>query len=361
MNSSLQILYMNPILRQIIYDLPLCESDDITKPSNFIELNQKYEILMAIQKLFCELQYLNTQAISTIKLTEAFKWHSSEGSNQQDSQEFIRLFLYEILERILIGTAYDGHINNLFKILTTVSLKCGNCAHTKNREEANLDICLPVKDNDGVLNSLNQLFKHEEVIMDYKCEACEEKVDLIKSSKINHLPLFLNFPLNKFEFDFETFERIKLNDKYQFPLEIDMNDYVTDGFVGNCEDTKYELYGIIIHRGTPYSGHYFSYIRDLNKEGKWDLQEIKEFLKEPVKAEEKKEEEENPKTDATGDTEEKNALKNGNENQRGKGKKGANNNNNKNYNQKGNNHNVNKNQNKGKKKSMINESFMFII
>jgi len=227
-------------------------------------------------------------------------------------------------------------------------MKCSNCAHIKTREEVNLDICLPVNNNQGVVDGLNQLFKHEEVISDYECESCEQKVDLVRSSKIDNLPLCLNFPLNKFKFDLETFERIKINDKYEFPLEIDMKDFVSEEFVGSEEDTKYELYGIIIHRGTPYSGHYFSYIRDLNKEGVWDLQEIKEYLDEPVKAEEKKEEDDE-QANATKNTniEESNAQHK-NESHKGKGKKPANN---KNGNQKGNKENANKNQNKGKKKS----------
>jgi len=307
---------MNPILRQIIYDLPLCDSDDIKTPSNFIEKNQKYDILIAIQKLFCQLQYLNIHSISTLNLTESFKWQASEGSYQQDSQEFIRLFLFEILERILIGTPYDGHINNLYKILTQVSMTCSNCLNIKTREETNLDICLPVKDLSSVKESLNQLFKNEEIISDYKCEICNQKVDLIKTSKIHHLPLFLNFPLNKFEFDFEIMERIKLTGKYEFPLEIDLKDYITHELFQNLyyklkienniytkenektdflsgvdgDETIYELYGIIIHRGTPYSGHYFSYIRDLKSEGIWDLQEVREYMKEPLKQEDSKEE-----------------------------------------------------------------------
>lgn len=294
MNSSLQVLYMNPVLRQAIYDLPLCIEDNISKPSNFLEKNQKYDILIAIQKLFSKLQFLNIQSISTLNLTESFKWEGGEGAYQQDSQEFIRLFLFELLERILIGTPYDGCINSMFKILTCIKMRCRNCDNMRTREETNLDIVLPVKNIKSVEHSLKELFVTEEVIQDYKCENCQQKVDLVKSSKISHLPIFLNFPLNKFEFDLETFERIKINSKFEFPLELDMKDYLLAESSLNSsndeknldkaakEDTKYELYAIIIHRGTPYSGHYFAYIRDLNNEGNWNLEELAEFTKEPV-------------------------------------------------------------------------------
>jgi hypothetical protein len=115
MNSSLQVLFMNPLLRQIILDLPLCDGH-IDIPSDFVELNsQKYSILLTIQKLFAQLMNYDIRAIETTALTQAFKWDSSEGRYQQDSQEFVRLFLFDMLERALFGTPYDGVINNLFK------------------------------------------------------------------------------------------------------------------------------------------------------------------------------------------------------------------------------------------------------
>ena len=43
----------------------------------------------------------------------------------------------------------------------------------------------------------------------------------------------------------------------------------------------YELFGVLIHRGTAHSGHYFAYIRDTLGEGDWksNFQEKVEELK----------------------------------------------------------------------------------
>jgi hypothetical protein len=115
MNSALQVLYMNPILRQIILDLPLCDGH-IEIPTDFVEQgSQKHLILLTIQKLFTQLFKYDIRAVETTDLTTAFRWDSSEGRYQQDSQEFVRLFLFDMLERALMGTPYDGVINNLFK------------------------------------------------------------------------------------------------------------------------------------------------------------------------------------------------------------------------------------------------------
>lgn len=44
-------------------------------------------------------------------------------------------------------------------------------------------------------------------------------------------------------------------------------------------ELNYELYGIIVHRGDAYKGHYFSYIRDLTDSGLWDLDKVNKTSK----------------------------------------------------------------------------------
>lgn len=289
MNSALQVLFMNPLFRQIIYDLPLCENDNVKSSSSFIPQGQMYEILIALQKLFIKLEKYDIRALSTKSLTEAFEWSGSDGSVQHDSQEFIRL-LFETLDNILHSTDFNGIINNLFRVVNYSYRTCSNCNHTNTSEEYNLEITLPVRDIKNLQDSLNSLYKSNEIINDYKCDECSQRVDLLKGSKICQLPILLNFSLMKMDYDYNTFERIKLNSRFEFPLEIDMREYMKHGNPAIEEEYKYELYGIIIHRGTPYQGHYFSYIRDLNNDGHWDLLNLNEFKNQPEKIETQEEE-----------------------------------------------------------------------
>ncbi len=290
MNSALQVLFMNPLFRQIIYDLPLCQGEDINTPSNFVAQGQMYQILIAIQKLFIKLEKYDIRAIITRTLTEAFEWSGPDGTVQHDSQEFIRL-IFETLDNILISTSFNGVINNLFRIVNFSFRTCSNCNHTNTSEEYNLEITVPVRDKTGLIDSLDSLYNSSEIISDYKCDECGERVDLKKGSKISQLPVLLNFSLNKMDYDYNTYERIKLTNRFDFPLEIDMRQYVKDVKEGDLEeDFEYELYSIIVHRGTPYQGHYFSYVRDLTSEGNWNLTDLKQFNSEPEKFEEKKEE-----------------------------------------------------------------------
>ncbi len=73
--------------------------------------------------------------------------------------------------------------------------------------------------------------------------------------------------MNRFEFDYDTFERKKVNDKFEFGLELDLTQY-TEFQEDNC---KYELQAVMIHTGTAHGGHYHAYIRDLMDEGNFSL------------------------------------------------------------------------------------------
>jgi ubiquitin carboxyl-terminal hydrolase 40 len=34
-------------------------------------------------------------------------------------------------------------------------------------------------------------------------------------------------------------------------------------------ETNYELFAVVIHKGTCYSGHYYGYIKDIDQIGTW--------------------------------------------------------------------------------------------
>lgn len=59
----------------------------------------------------------------------------------------------------------------------------------------------------------------------YFCEVCQKKVDALKGVKIKSLPDILQISLNRFEFDFVTFDRKKVTDRFEFGLELDLSPY----------------------------------------------------------------------------------------------------------------------------------------
>lgn len=85
------------------------------------------------------------------------------------------------------------------------------------------------------------------------------------------LPNTLAFTLKRFEFDYNTMLRYKLNDYFEFPLELDVIKYTEQVLSESIEEMhdenyfKYKLSGVLVHSGTAESGHYYSFIRDAEK------------------------------------------------------------------------------------------------
>lgn len=75
----------------------------------------------------------------------------------------------------------------------------------------------------------------------------------------------------------KTWQRIKVLDKFEFPIEIDLYDYLEDDFkLKTSHDyCTYELFSVIIHSGSAYGGHYHTYIRDVQNIGNWLNDDVK--------------------------------------------------------------------------------------
>lgn len=154
------------------------------------------------------------------------------------------------------------------------------------REEPSLAISLQVKNKKNILESLQNFTQGEMLEGDnaYLCDKCDKKVSTLKRVCIKKLPNILILVLKRFEFDFDTMQRFKVNDYCEFPQDLNMLPY-TQGFLKKKENNKdelseealmnepqeyppeyykYTLRGTVIHMGTADSGHYYSLIKDNN-------------------------------------------------------------------------------------------------
>jgi ubiquitin C-terminal hydrolase len=60
----------------------------------------------------------------------------------------------------------------------------------------------------------------------YHCSECDTKVDALKGLKFKSFPYFLVLQLKRFDLDYVTMQRKKLNDEVKFPEILNMNTYV---------------------------------------------------------------------------------------------------------------------------------------
>jgi hypothetical protein len=63
----------------------------------------------------------------------------------------------------------------------------------------------------------------------YFCETCKKHIDTLKRSCIKELPNTLILHLKRFEFNFDTMRKVKLNDYCEFPDVLDMLPYTREG------------------------------------------------------------------------------------------------------------------------------------
>ena len=76
----------------------------------------------------------------------------------------------------------------------------------------------------------------------------------------------LIFVLKRFEFNYETMKRVKINDYYEFPLELDMTKYISEK-KNDVNLNKYKLKSVVVHMGHSEGGHYYAFIK--NKNDNW--------------------------------------------------------------------------------------------
>eukprot|EP00826_Nyctotherus_ovalis_P024660 TRINITY_DN19035_c0_g1_i1.p1 TRINITY_DN19035_c0_g1~~TRINITY_DN19035_c0_g1_i1.p1 ORF type:complete len:132 (-),score=47.53 TRINITY_DN19035_c0_g1_i1:47-442(-) len=100
---------------------------------------------------------------------------------------------------------------------------------------------------------------------------CETHNKLIRASKkylLKKLPQTLILILKRFEFNYMTMQKQKVNDYCEFPFDLNMYKWTYDGKKNMNEEKKeeydYNLVGVLVHFGTAEGGHYYSYIKELS-------------------------------------------------------------------------------------------------
>ena len=190
-----------------------------------------------------------------------------------DSSEFYHNFC-DIIHNSLENTKYKTLIEDLFCGKSQEKRICSNCGNTSSKEEEFKQISLEVKDKNDLYESLDQYIS-EEIIDDYKCDKCNNKVKLKKSALFSSLPNILVFHLKRILYN-NMGEMEKIYSKFDFPInDLNIKKYCLNSNSDNNDENddkyKYNLIGINIHKGTADGGHYINLIKTSKEENKWYL------------------------------------------------------------------------------------------
>ena len=227
--------------------------------------------------------------ISYFKYVFGKKHPIFNGYNQNDSQEFCRIFLEDLsnelneaknkdLYKTLTNT--EGKAKNIrdqefdfnFKereksiiidlfysqIITTFTCNCGSEIYSF-QKLLDFPLLLPenVKQID-INNLLQNYFKDEIVDFDSKCEKCGKVEKHKKAMKISRPPEILIISLQRIN---ETTQK-KNECLVTFPEVLNLFDYI-DHDIGYDKESYYQLYSVINHQGNINGGHYYTYIKPL--------------------------------------------------------------------------------------------------
>ena len=225
MNSLLQTLYMTCEVRQQLFRWRFNPAKHGKKQDS---------IPYQLQLLFGRLQVGKSRYVETTGLTKSFQWDSHDSFEQHDVQEFCRV-LFDAIETSVVGTAQEKMISSLYEGTMVDYVRCQTCGHESQREDKFMDLSLTVRNdfdkvvNESVEKAIENYSSEEQLTGDnqYFCQQCNAKSDACKGLKLKSLPHILMLQLKRFDLDYETMQRKKLNDKVTFPLILNLNPYIT--------------------------------------------------------------------------------------------------------------------------------------
>ena len=253
-NTILQIFYNIPLLRDAILN---CE----------IVFSEGKNCLYQLKKVFYCLKYLliNYYVPSSFieNLDDEIKINPN---NQMDIFEFFSDFI-EKLEKKLKNSPNENIIKYFFMgIQNNIITFDKSCQHNRINQSNFYTIELQVQNKLNLYQSLDALIEGEKMEGENSifCDKCNQKIPAVKSQNFQELPRILIFVLKRFGYNNDTKQKFKINDYYEFPLELNMNKYIQNNKTNNL----FKLKSIVIHKGNCERGHYYCYINN-DKNNQW--------------------------------------------------------------------------------------------
>lgn len=251
LNSLLQSLYFTNAFRHAVMGIPTEDEPD--------------KVPAALQRVFCQLN--TSDGVDTRKLTRSFGWDSGDAFTQHDVQELNRV-LMDNLEGKMKGTSVDGMLSKIFVGQMKSYIKCVNVDFESSRIEDYWDIQLNVKGMATLEDSFKDYVQVETLDGENQYMATGHGLqDAKKGVVFTSFPPVLHLQLKRYDFDFIREMMVKINDRYEFPTEIDLAPYLDESITPE-ESCEYALHGVLVHCGDLNIGHYYALIKP-TKDGHW--------------------------------------------------------------------------------------------
>lgn len=253
MNSLLQQLFGNLQFRKFILDQAI--------------VNEERQATLAhVQQLFASMQDSIDPRTETARLATAL---NVQVGVQDDVHTFYTTLLSR-LEESMPDRESKQRLNSFFTGKSVTQIR-GDCGHVSSKEEPFTELSITVKNKASLHESLDEFVQGEplEGANKYMCMNCGTAnegllVNALRRTCLDSVPNGLTFCLKRFAFENILDGENKVNDRFEFPAEIDMSRYKRSHLEepnDPSEPDMFELVGVIVHQGSLSYGHYWSYVR----------------------------------------------------------------------------------------------------
>ena len=310
MNSIFQQLWMQPSLRDDVLRAP---------PLASTEKERRESVFYQFQLMFASLAFGRADHYVPRGFWRAFKDYDGEPINVREHQDGLEFFgrlqdqVDAEFKKAVARRAKEENGDESEEGATSVEAEADakapriegameramggkfvnqvisrSCPHRSEREEDFVHVSVEVQNKRDLVESLSSYVSGELLEADnqWSCEQCGCKRDAVKRAcfRGEKLPNTLCVHLKRFEFDYQTMLRMKIKSRFEFPMELDMTPYTVEalereanarrGDGGDAEPLparRYALVGVVVHSGTAFAGHYYSYIRERTGARRWHV------------------------------------------------------------------------------------------
>ena len=229
----------------IIVQTENIETKTIIRPESFIKKFDRdfNEIATNPQDAHEALLFLLDKFHSSI--SRNVKIRAASNAIEQESSKNWKLFFEKDYSEII----------RIFYGQSKTTILCSKCNNESNSFSPMNHIPVDVKKS--LRESIDSYFTEE--IVEKRCEKCstEENIDHAKKFTISILPQYLIVQIKRFQWTPQG-RLIKINGHIEVPELIDLSNY----YCYDKDHIGYQLYGGVIHYGSPTFGHYISYCKN---------------------------------------------------------------------------------------------------
>jgi ubiquitin carboxyl-terminal hydrolase 34 len=134
--------------------------------------------------------------------------------------------LFDKVEKYVKESEQLQQLEKIFQGKTICEITCKECQTKKEKVEDYYHLALEVKNMASLKESFAKFISPEE-IEDYFCETCEKKAKSItKQTFIQSAPEILIINLQRIIFDLNTFQKVKVHSKLEFPDTLELHEFM---------------------------------------------------------------------------------------------------------------------------------------